>query len=315
MSKNKICNYCGKTLEKKQKICPVCGKKIKKHTLFKIFVVLVVVFILICIFAPDDEKKKSSENDVANVSQDKKNEQAIQTKTINPIQYTPVSDFNYEINATTGGITIIKYKGSSEKIIIPETIEGLPVKILAGGAFAENETITEVVLPSALEIIMDGESTYQYPMLYLGVFAKCSKLFSISLPEGLKEIGRWTFYYCNNLKQIKLPLSLKRIGESAFEHSGITSIEIPDQIITIEKTTFGRCGDLVSVTFPANIQKVEDAAFSKCYKLVHVIIPVNITNIKWSVGANGLSNTFYDCSRLSSESINRLKEVGYKGYF
>lgn len=39
----------------------------------------------------------------------------------------PASDFDYDMSPDGSGVMIKKYKGTSTKVDIPETIEGLPV--------------------------------------------------------------------------------------------------------------------------------------------------------------------------------------------
>ncbi len=45
---------------------------------------------------------------------------------------------------------------------------------------------------------------------------KCSSLISVTIPEGITEIGKYRFYGCTNLKRITLPSTLEEIGEYAF---------------------------------------------------------------------------------------------------
>lgn len=78
-------------------------------------------------------------------------------------------------------------------------------------------------------------------------FFYCSKLTSISLPAGLKEIDDYAFTYCSGLTSISLPSGLERIGKCAFAHcSGLTEIILPDSVQNIEPEVFAYCTKLKS---------------------------------------------------------------------
>lgn len=63
---------------------------------------------------------------------------------------TFASDYRYSIS--DGAVTIEKYTGSAENIAIPQKIEGLPVKVIASGAFSGTE-VEAVKIPDGVEII------------------------------------------------------------------------------------------------------------------------------------------------------------------
>ena len=102
-----------------------------------------------------------------------------------------VSDFNYEVE--NGGITITGYKGSVKNVVIPETINGLPVIAIGNSAFFENQ-LTSITLPSTLTAI--GNEAFNG-----------NQLSSISLPDSLTTIGAHAFYR-NQLTSIRLPDNL-----------------------------------------------------------------------------------------------------------
>ena len=65
-------------------------------------------------------------------------------------QVNPASDFAY--TADGGEVTITEYIGTSEHVLIPDTIDGLPVTALADKAFYEKHVTTVVVPDSVTEI-------------------------------------------------------------------------------------------------------------------------------------------------------------------
>ena len=60
-------------------------------------------------------------------------------------------------------------------------------------------------------------------------FNMCSKLSTVTLPDGLKSIGKNSFSF-TNLASVDLPDSVEFIGESAFQNTGITHIKIPSSM-------------------------------------------------------------------------------------
>lgn len=89
--------------------------------------------------------------------------------------------FTYE--KKDGKVSILTYTGSSTSVTVPSQIDGLPVSSIADRAF-ENKT----------------------------------KLRSVTLPEGLEEIGWFAFSGCVALESVTLPASVKSIAYGAFEN-------------------------------------------------------------------------------------------------
>lgn len=95
------------------------------------------------------------------------------------------------------------YTGPAE-LTIPETVDGEPVVCIADDCFADNDTITTVVLPDTLEEIGSG------------AFSGCSSLRGIYIPDGVKIIGSRAFEDCVSLEAICIPSSVGAIGRNAF---------------------------------------------------------------------------------------------------
>ena len=127
-------------------------------------------------------------------------------------------------------------------------------------------------------------------------FCGCSDLVSISLPSTLKEIGSSAFSGCSRITSIAIPDGVTSIGESAFsECSGLTSIVIPDGVESLSASILYGCTGLTSVTLPSNLKSIGGYAFQRCTNLTTVSIPDSVTSI-----ARG---AFYGCSNLQSVNI------------
>ena len=90
-----------------------------------------------------------------------------------------MNDFKYEVD--DGKVTIADYTGGSGDVIVPSMIDGFPVTCIGDNAFCY-----------------------------------CTKLTSITLPEGCTTIGNYAFSGCTGLTSITLPNSITTIGSWAF---------------------------------------------------------------------------------------------------
>lgn len=93
-------------------------------------------------------------------------------------------------------------------------------------------------------------------------FAERSDITSITIPEGVTEIGYAAFASCVALKEVKLPSTLKKLGAGAFW--GCTSLEkvvIPAGVTALEDQMFWGCTALKDVTLPASITSIDSLCF------------------------------------------------------
>lgn len=68
------------------------------------------------------------------------------------------------------------------------------------------------------------------------------------IPEGITAIGDQAFAGCYGLTNVSLPESLVSIGSMAFIHTGLTTINLPKGVSSIERWSLGHCEDLSSIT-------------------------------------------------------------------
>lgn len=67
----------------------------------------------------------------------------------------------------------------------------------------------------------------------------------------------------------------------------MTSVDLPENITSIEGRTFVYCTNLASIIIPENVTSIGDYAFFACNKLTSITIPDGVTSI--GVGAFGSS--------------------------
>ncbi len=96
---------------------------------------------------------------------------------------TPSESHAFTYMQQDGAVTITAYNGNEKNVIVPHTIAGLPVKVIADRAFASNTNIT-----------------------------------SVTLPYGIEGIGWFAFSGCISLTEIAIPTSVSTIGYGALEN-------------------------------------------------------------------------------------------------
>lgn len=92
---------------------------------------------------------------------------------------------------------------------------------------------------NALELTIPAELD-GYKVIVIGREAFCDCEFEkINLPNTLKYIERYAFYYCQNLSSIIIPNSVTYIDDHAFEDCPLSYVCIPSGVATIEAEAFG----------------------------------------------------------------------------
>lgn len=149
-------------------------------------------------------------------------------------QVNPASDFAY--TADGGEVTITEYIGTSEHVLIPDTIDGLPVTALADKAFYEKHVTTVVVPDSVTEI---GDLC----------FSGDNYLVSLKLPDELAELPYAALESCFRLMDFNLPKELKKISGSALQYNYyLTHLMLPSSLTEIEQLNFIGLYGLQSLT-------------------------------------------------------------------
>lgn len=149
-------------------------------------------------------------------------------------QVNPASDFAY--TAADGEVTITEYIGTSEHVLIPPAIDGLPVTALGHRAFYE-KTVTTVVVPDSVTEI--GAAC----------FSGDNYLVSLKLPDGLKRLPPASLESCMRLYDFDLPQSLEKIYSSVFEFNYyLTHLTLPSSLTEIEQLNFIGLYGLQSLT-------------------------------------------------------------------
>ena len=125
------------------------------------------------------------------------------------------------------------YKAEKSYEIHPRTV------VICDGAFGGYKSISNFVVPIENErfVSVDG-SLYTKDMTRLIHYATGREDENFIVPETVKTIDAFAFYYDSHLKSIVLPNHLQRIGDHAFGYSLIEHVEIPNTAVVIGEGAF-----------------------------------------------------------------------------
>src|SRR5262249_36739359 len=104
------------------------------------------------------------------------------------------AQFIYAIN--NGTITILGYSGPGGAVIIPDTIQGVPVTTIGNQAFYNKASVTSVTIPN-------GVTTLEY-----AAFDACTGMTNVTIPATLTSIGDAAFAFCYSLATVTIPGSV-----------------------------------------------------------------------------------------------------------
>jgi len=162
----------------------------------------------------------------------------------------PISDFEYVIDGDN--VTIIKYIGTGENVIIPAQIEDKNVTAIGRESFAECTSLTKIIIPDSVEIID-----------FLA-FAR-NNLTELIIPDSVKIISARAFEYSNLLTKIILSKNITVIDFFTFlDCPLLTSLIIPDGVTEIRGGAFRGCYSLADLTLPDSVIFIADEAFAQC---------------------------------------------------
>lgn len=219
-------------------------------------------------------------------------------------QVNPASDFAY--TADGGEVTITEYIGESEHVLIPDTIDGLPVTALADKAFYEKHVTTVVVPDSVTEIgdlCFSGDNYLvsltlpdELAELPYAALESCFRLMDFNLPKELKKISGSALQYNYYLTHLTLPSSLTEIGQLNFiglyglqsltlaeDNAAFKLDEMNGLLMTADGTRLLHCfSDIVpaeEIILPEGVKIVDPFAFHYDYDVKRIVLPEGVETI------------------------------------
>ncbi|MGM9950152.1 MAG: leucine-rich repeat protein [Lysinibacillus sp.] len=155
---------------------------------------------------------------------------------------------------------------------------------IGGGAFQGCHSLTSITLPETIVEIGSyafdecyNLSSIQLPkrMEYISAYAfSDTALEEVVVPSGIEFLGNFLFFNCRKLRTVSLQEGLKNIGNSSFAGcSALEEIEIPGTVEMIRKDAFKQCRNLKNLTFNGVLEIIELSAFSGCTGITYVEAP------------------------------------------
>ena len=142
-----------------------------------------------------------------------------------------------------------------------------------------------------------------------------SQVSSVTLPQGMKKLGRHVFFYCTNLTSITLPEGMEEIGMMCFGSCALTSVNLPSTMVKLDscslqdtpftsinlknvkyvgRQAFSQCTNLTTVTSNGMLEEIDGAAFTRC-PLATAYLPEGMKTI--------IMNAYFRCPNLNSFTV------------
>ncbi len=169
--------------------------------------------------------------------------------------------------------------------------------------YVGNETNPYLVLVRARnDGIKKCEINSETKILYYFAFNDCKKLKSITIPEGVIEIGNAVFRNCEELTNVVIPEGVRHIGGVAFRGcKNLKALNIPNSITSLGENLFDGCDKLVFYKYD-NAYYLGNA--SNPYLVLVKARDKNIDSCEINERTKIIcSNTFYGCIKMTSISI------------
>ena len=220
---------------------------------------------------------------------------------------TPASEFDYETVA--GGVCVTGYLGTSDRVRVPEEINGEPVVAIADSAFADNKTLTVLYLPDSVTtlgknvllgsnaikalhtpLLAEDASKPQYlgyffgGMGYLDNIKVPNSLQYVSIGDVLTEISASAFTDTESLVAVVLGKNVTKVGNFAFYYCQKLKYVNMDGLTEIGEFAFASCNVLVRAVLSTQTETVGYGAFQGCGALSSMTLPF--------VGKSQTENTY-----------------------
>ena len=142
-----------------------------------------------------------------------------------------------------------------------------------------------------------------------------SQVSIVSLPQGMKKLGRHVFFYCVNLTSLTLPEGMEEIGMMCFGSCSLTSVNLPSTMVKLDSCAlqdnpftsinlknvkyvgymaFSQCLNLTSVTCNGLLEEIDGAAFTRV-PLTTAYLPEGMKTI--------IMNAYFRCTNLNTVTI------------
>ncbi|MBQ3003248.1 MAG: leucine-rich repeat protein, partial [Clostridia bacterium] len=263
---------------------------------------------------------------------------------------------DYRVDISGEGAVILDYFGNDTGIVVPAELGGKTVVEIGSNAFAGCYYLTEITIPASVvyigsyafsgseelkniylapdadieswsgnwyinceadvwkgdELITAWDSNYRVMLLESGatILDYVGDGGDLIVPETLAgkpvvQIGRKAFDYLDNLTSIVLPDSIVSIGDYAFNGCySMQSAVLPKKLESIGYSAFCDCASLTEIVIPGTVTYIADEAFVYCRSLEKVVLQKGVLDIGYGAfaGCTALQSIVLPSTLLSISS-------------
>ena len=211
---------------------------------------------------------------------------AVSSENSDEIVVAKESDFTYipSPKSNPKWALVTKYTGTDNKIIIPETLGGYPVRILSAGVFEDCKNLTYIKIPACVTTVsgqtfaecrdlaeIDIDPKNEYFTVENGILYNSDKTSLLAfpngiggeftVPDGVVTIGSYAFCGAYKLTKINMYNTVTAISESAFQGCfSLSNIRLSDNLAVLGKKALANCVDLRELHLPGSLSVIgEDA--------------------------------------------------------
>ncbi|WP_269537481.1 leucine-rich repeat domain-containing protein [Cerasicoccus fimbriatus] len=202
---------------------------------------------------------------------------------------------DYEIRNSRVTITHCNRDATGE-VIIPEMIEGFPVKSIDLYAFYKCTQISNFILPDSITYIgsnafygCNGITELVIPDNVTGsVFSAasyCENLEDVYIGEKLSGLGSRAFFQCPKIANIYISASnasMRSVNGVVYSkdetkliklpHARSGSFEIPESVTNFDYNSFSDCALVSEVVIGPNLTNIPDSPFNNCHSLNQITV-------------------------------------------
>lgn len=167
----------------------------------------------------------------------------------------------FSVDTATGEAALVSGAGASGDYVVPAQYGAYPVTAVRSYAFRANTAITSVTISEGVTNVGTG------------AFMDCTALTQATLPKNLTAVGGLLFNRCTSLSAVTLPEALTRISDFAFEGcSSLKSLTIPASVTSIGSYAFNNCTALTALHIRATVETIGENAFDGCTNLKLIFV-------------------------------------------
>jgi len=238
--------------------------------------------------------------------------------TANPQRWT------YTISG--GQVTLTGFGGTEAVVVVPSSIQGFPVRVIDSETFANNQTITSIIIPQSVTtirayavfncrnlatVVLEHTNANLITTFAAYAFVGVAPSFRILFPYGAAGFTTpaWRGYFAE-----------PKIGETILVHGDfeftIRRVTLPgaggisrDEVVITRFTGTGTTVTIPSVIYGMPVAGLGDVAFFQNHLVTQVVLPTTLRTIG--------SNTFAGATSLTSinipESVTSIGNNAFTG--